>query len=102
MHTKAINELYDRVIFESAAAGKLVETGWLAMLASTNIHKLSPETRDRLKYVYFAGAQHVFAAMVQILDAPDDGSHADRERVFKALDNTASELDAWVKSVKNF
>lgn len=76
--------------------GKLIEAGWMAMRIST----LPPETPDYqvddMRAAFFAGAQHLFASIMGVLDDGQEPTKADLRR----MDLIANELQTFIEDYK--
>ena len=93
-----------RVIREAAHAiakgasdkGLLIEAGWLAMAASSYPNGMTADQRDQLRTAFFAGAQHLFGAIMGILDPGEEATEADLRR----MDLINHELQAFLQEYK--
>ena len=61
--------------------GKLIEAGWYGLQAAW-IPPAAPQHQvDDLRKAFMAGAQHLFASVMQILDPGDEPTEADLARM---------------------
>ena len=72
-----------------ADQGKLVEAGWVVL--RTHFERVPGINLDQLRYAYMAGAQHLFASIMTILEEGEEPTEKDLERV----DLIHMELEAW-------
>ena len=84
--------VFNGITRKLADEGRLVEGGW-QILAATWFRTRDPEAQEALRLAYYSGAQHVFASVISMLDAGDDATPADMERMTKIH----NELEAWKK-----
>lgn len=62
-------------------SGKLIEAGWISMRMAA-IPPNAPQIQlDVMRSAFMAGAQHVFASIMQMLDPGDDPTDADMRRI---------------------
>jgi hypothetical protein len=81
---------------ELAAKGMIIEGGWRAYVILGGLENASQVQRDETRKAYYAGAQHLFASILSVLDPGEDTTDADMKRM--SLIN--EELDRWVQSMK--
>ena len=75
--------------------GQIIELGWLALRDLTL--QDAPEVQVReMRKAFFAGAQHLFASIVNILDDDAEPTEDDIRR----MEMIHVELEAWVDSMK--
>ena len=76
--------------------GKLIETGFDALQALA-IAKDAPQIQiDEMRLAFMAGAQHLWAAMLDFLEAGDDATPTDINRMQSIQD----ELDRWEQRIR--
>lgn len=64
-----------------ANQGKLIEAGW-ASLRATCMAADAPDDQVReMRMAFMAGAQHVFASVMEVMDPGDEPSEADLKRM---------------------
>jgi hypothetical protein len=75
-----MKELADRITKGLADEGKLIEAGW--QIYRLLCLKIPPhEARDDLHEAFLAGAEHLFASIVNMLDPEAEPTEADLERM---------------------
>lgn len=79
-----------------ADKGKLVAVGWLSLSAKVIDRSTPTRTAQKLHDAYFAGAQHVFASMMMMLEAGEEATEKDLDRM-AALNK---ELQDWADDYK--
>ena len=79
-----------------ADQGKVVEAGWLAMRLTMIPKTASQSQLDAMRNAFYAGAQHVFASLMTLLDEGQEPTKADLLRVTSIVE----ELDEWVSQMK--
>jgi hypothetical protein len=75
--------------------GKLIEAGWIGLRLATINKDASTVQINDLRMAFFAGAQHLFASIITILDPGDDATDADLTR----MDRIADELEEFSKQL---
>lgn len=86
-----------------ADAGKLVEGGWESYKIVVLAPDLSAVEYDRHRTSYFAGAQHLFASIMSVMDDNDEPSDADMKKmslISKELEDSARDLELLVTPAK--
>jgi hypothetical protein len=79
-----------------ADEGKLVEAGWLALQALAVPADAPLAQIKQMRMAYMAGAQHLFASIMGLLDPEDEPTEADMRR----LDLINTELEAFGEELK--
>lgn len=88
MVTNGEQEEIDKVTKHFVDQGLLIEAGWQT-LKMLSIAPNAPQIQiDEMRNAFFAGAQHLFASIMGILDPGSEPTDADMER----MDNIAKEL----------
>jgi len=64
-----------------ADEGKLIEAGWEAMRIVMVPPNASAEQLDAMRMAYMAGAQHLFASIMSILEPGQEETEADMRRM---------------------
>jgi len=75
--------------------GKLVEAGWIGLRKGWLPEDATPEQVADLRKAFMAGANHLFASIMNILDEDRDPTAADLRR----MDMIHKELDAFGKTL---
>lgn len=73
--------------------GLLIEAGWQTMRAHFLPKDMSPEEENRARDLFFSGAQHLFFSLMQGLDAGNDATRDDMNKM-RRLD---SELETFTE-----
>jgi hypothetical protein len=90
--------IIDEVSRRLADEGKLIELGWYA-LRQMAVPADAPDVQvDAMRTAYFAGAQHLFASIMGILEPGEEPTDADMRR----LSLIAKELQAFEDELKRF
>jgi hypothetical protein len=76
--------------------GKLIEAGWIVLRIMAAPDDWSEEMLDEMRNAYFAGAQHLFASMMSVMEEGAEPTEADMRRVSAIND----ELNAFIKAYK--
>jgi hypothetical protein len=92
---KLIEALATSLTKRLAADGKLVEGGWLAHSQFMIPPLASQDLVDAMHTAYMAGAQHLFASMMNIMDPGEEPTEADLRRLSLIND----ELEVWRKQM---
>lgn len=76
--------------------GRLIEAGWIGLRAMA-VPPDAPEVQvNEMRYAFMAGAQHLFASIMGILDPGEEPTDADLRR----LDLIHNELEAFRKEME--
>jgi hypothetical protein len=79
-----------------ADEGRLVEAGWVAMRIQCVPHNAPVWQLHDMRMAYMAGAQHLFASIMTILDDGVEETEADLTR----MDLIAKELEVFAEELK--
>lgn len=91
MQQRLINEAVNEFARAAIVRGQLIEAGWQGLKVGW-LHPDAPEEQiAELRAAFFAGAQHLFASIMGILDAGEEPTAND----MRNLDLIRSELDAF-------
>jgi hypothetical protein len=61
--------------------GKLIEAGWIGMRIACVPEDASEIQLSEMRLAFFAGAQHLFAALMSIMDADSEPTAEDMRRM---------------------
>jgi hypothetical protein len=90
--TKLLEALSKRLADE----GKLIEAGWVSLRLMV-VPPDAPQVQlDEMRMAYMAGAQHLFASIMSILDPGEEPT----ERDLKRMDLIDKELDEFRKKME--
>jgi hypothetical protein len=95
MNQDEVNEAVERITKEWADKGKIIEGGWRALEYLT-LRNVPAAQRPEIRKVFFAGAQHLFASILNILEPGADPTANDLRR----MDLIERELRQYVESCK--
>jgi hypothetical protein len=85
-------ELIDAITRDLVSKGLLIEAGWVG-LRMMSIPKDAPKDQlDEMRNSFFAGAQHLFASIIGIMDADREPTAND----MKAMDDINRELQRFI------
>jgi hypothetical protein len=73
--------MIDRFTEEATRNGLLIEAGFLGLRKMAIARHASPEQIEDMRLAFFAGAQHLFASMMRMLDPGEDPTDADLGRM---------------------
>lgn len=90
-------KIHDELLKRANAEGKLVEAGWLSMFLMVIPPDASPTQISEMRKAFFAGAQHLFASLMAIMD----GDHEPTEADMRAMSLISTELEAWRMEVSS-
>jgi hypothetical protein len=79
-----------------ADEGKLIEAGWVALRVQAIPLNAPAVQLDSMRMAYMAGAQHLFASIIGMLDDATEETEADMRR----MDLINQELEAWRKKLE--
>ena len=75
------NEELQRLHRTLADSGKLIEAGWIS-LRLADIPRNAPSVQiEEMRNAFMAGAQHLFASIMQSLDPENEPTEADMRRM---------------------
>lgn len=89
-------KVHDAVIRKLVDDGKVIEAGWMSMRI-TLLRDASQIQIDEMRKAFFAGAQHLFASIMGMLEPGAEPTAKDLER----MTQIASELDRFVKELQS-
>lgn len=93
-----LKEIANSIAATASDNGKLIETGWLAMLAATVPPDAGPNTINALHTAFYCGAQHLFSSILAILDKGPDTEPTDQDMARMSM--IAKELEEWATKMK--
>jgi hypothetical protein len=85
----------ERLTRELADKGKLIEAGWIGLRLAAIPHDAPAIQLEEMHEAYMAGAQHLWASIITMLDPGVDPTDAD----LRKMDLIANELDAYAKKL---
>src|SRR3954463_9605722 len=77
--------------------GKLIEAGWEGLKKVAYSEVDDEQTLEHLRNAFFAGAQHLFACIMTVLDPDAEPTERDMQR----MSNIHAELSAYLEEFKN-
>lgn len=89
-------EMADAITKDASNKGKLIEAGWLALVATTFPKDVSAVQYKEMRSAFFAGAHHLFASIMNVLDEDAEPTADDLKRM--AL--VQHELDGFLQEYK--
>jgi hypothetical protein len=85
-----------RLSQELTARGLLIEAGYVGLRLAAMAPDASEVQVREMRMAFFAGAQHLFASIMGILDPGDEPTDADLKR----MDNIAAELGRFERELR--
>ncbi|MCE7026406.1 hypothetical protein [Jiella avicenniae] len=82
----------ERLSKRLTAEGQLIEAGWIGLRLAAIPHDAPPIQLTEMRNAFFAGAHHLLASIMTILDPGEEPTAADLER----LSQIRRELDAFI------
>ncbi len=73
--------------------GKLIESGWIGLRIACDLEDAPKVQLEEMRNAFFAGAQHLFASIMTILDPGAEPTDKDLER----MDLIDRELKAFIQ-----
>lgn len=83
----------ERFTKELIDQGKLIEAGWISLRIAAIPEDAPPIQLQEMRNAFFAGAQHLFASIITVLD-PDEEPTADDMKRMELIDE---ELRAFIQ-----
>lgn len=93
---EAIRDTAQKIQQHLADQGKVMEGGWQAFEFLCGLQNAPTIQKREMRRAYFAGAQHLFAVLLNTLDSDREPTAADLNRV----DLVHKELEAFVAQLK--
>jgi hypothetical protein len=93
--TPGSEALVERLTKKLADEGKLIEAGWMGYLIAVIPADALPVQIEESKLCFFAGAQHLFASIMTMLDPGDEPTGDDLDKI----DLIEKELAAFAESL---
>ena len=89
---RKIEGLVKGITDSATDSGRIIEVGWLA-LRDQAIAKDAPQVQlDEMRQAFFAGAQHLFASIMTVLDSESEPTERDMRR----MDSIDKELRGFI------
>ena len=60
--------------------GKLMEAGWISLRLATGLESAQADQLREMRMAFFAGAQHLFAPIMAVMDEDAEPTEADMRR----------------------
>lgn len=76
-----------------ANEGRLIEGGWRALMILCKLETAPEVQKQEMKRAYYAGAQHLFSSIVNIMDEDREPTAGDLHK----MDLIHSELEKWAE-----
>lgn len=89
-------EEHDRVCRELTDRGLIIEAGFVGLRFASIPLDAPPLQIEEMRNAFFAGAQHLFASIMSILEPGEEPTPADLQR----LTNISRELDDFINKYK--
>ncbi len=89
-------EYLTRLTRELTDSGKLIEAGWVGFRLAVVPEDASKTQLEETRKAFFAGAQHLFASIMNILDDDREPTPADLRR----MELISNELEVFAKQLK--
>lgn len=93
---EAVGKIVDMITSDFSDRGKLIEVGWLALKKAAISPQASEAQLQAMREAFFAGAQHLFASIMGILDPGTEPTARDLVR----MDLINHELQAFLQEFK--
>lgn len=75
-----INDVHDLIVEEMSKRGLIIEAGFAA-LRVTSMRDAPPDKVRDMRMAYFSGAQHLYASIMTVLDAGEEPTEKDMQRM---------------------
>lgn len=82
---KTMEEVIDKIVKEWADKGKIIEGGWLALVATGGLEDAPFQQKQDMRKAFFLGAQHLYACMIGMLESGEEPTKNDMERMEKIM-----------------
>ena len=92
----ATDEALHHLSCKLADEGRLLEAGWVSLRMAVIPPNAPAIQIDEMRMAYMAGAQHLFASIMTILDPGEEPSEAD----LRKMDLIGAELDAFAEEME--
>ncbi len=91
-----MKQIIDELSRRATDEGRIIELGWLALRKAAIPADASEVQLAEMRKAFFAGAQHLFASILSILEPGEDATEADLGR----MDKIDAELREFVRRFK--
>jgi hypothetical protein len=95
-NTVAHREMLERLSHKLVDEGRLIEAGWTTLRAIAIPADASEAQLRDMRIAFFAGARHLLGSIMSILDAGEEPSEADLNR----MDRINAELEKFIAEMK--
>lgn len=79
----------ERLSRELTDQGKLIEAGWIGLRLMAISPDAPPTQLTEMRMAFFAGAQHLFSSIVTIMEAGEEPTQKDLDRMSQINDELA-------------
>lgn len=93
----------ERLTRELADQGKLIEAGWVSLRLAAIPPNAPAIQLQEMRLAFMAGAQHLFASMIGMLDEDREPTEDDMKRmdlIHQELEAFRGELELWAGKTK--
>lgn len=84
-------ELLRQITVKLTEEGKLMEAGWAGLRLACGLMDAPPDQLKEMRQAFFAGGQHLFSSIMNVLDSDREPTMADLQR----MSAIADELEAF-------
>lgn len=84
---------FTRKLFDE---GKIIEAGWIGLMIACKLQNASDTQKAEMRKAFYAGAQHVFASLVNHFEEGTEPTENDLNRMTMLHD----ELSAWAEGLQ--
>lgn len=92
-----LRDTCDKIAAEWTDKGKLIEGGWMVHVATSGLLTAPDLQRREMRKAFFLGAQHLYAAIMGIMDPGEEPTDKDMKR----MGQIHEELEAFRRSLVN-
>jgi len=92
--------IHEAIVKQLVDEGKIIEGGWQSLRMLTLSPNATPLQLEEMRRAFFAGAQHLFASMMNMLDAGNDATDDDMRRMILIDSELAAFREEIVKSAR--
>lgn len=78
---RTVKHLADELARKLTDEGKLIEAGFVGFCSMAMRPETARDDREEVRAIFFAGAQHVFASIMSMLDPGEEATENDLRRM---------------------
>jgi hypothetical protein len=101
MEDEHVKRMAEKLCLDLVDKGKIIEAGWNSLRIVGISPDAPPHQLEHMRMAFFAGAQHLFASIITVLDPGTEPTPRDLERmelIYDELEQFRDELKSKLRS----